>query len=158
MLLLLRSLCSASEEPSSLGFTNCLISDTATSQRLIQKKNHKALINFGIKNCWASVCPGRLSSLECTAGEAVKNAAPKILKKVTKWRMQSAGHCFTITETTQNLYKNASHRLKYSFLGLMLALVNVWVVSAATPTCNLQFLNPPVTNSVRTSTAFANGN
>ena len=45
--------------------------------------------------------------------------------------VQDAGHCFTITETTQTFAKMLTvGRLKQYFLGLMLALVKFWVVSA----------------------------
>ena len=43
--------------------------------------------------------------------------------------MQVAGRCFTITETTQTFTKMLTLGL-HCVLGLMLALVKFWVVSA----------------------------
>lgn len=45
-------------------------------------------------------------------------------------KVRVGGHCFTTTETTQTFTKVLTLGLNIIFLGLMLALVKVWVVSA----------------------------
>ena len=45
-------------------------------------------------------------------------------------QVRVAGHCFTITETTQTFTKMLTLGLNIFFLGPMLALVKVWLLSA----------------------------